>query len=855
MSDDASSQFLRWWESQLVITGTTATITKCIRCYWDDFSQHPVVSQATGTITISRIDGVKIGHVENDEIVDARVGANGTTYPTLGDAIRGQITDLESDISSSIYIEDTAEQIGTPEQGYWSNGSFTPSTSYLSRKISVGDAKRVRIVGNVSQWYDIYVFLDEEENVLSYLRKTDSTPTDITVDVPQNAVYVCVSSGTTPAFESIKVYFSYSVNVVLPEKIEQIDENTTNIVALNSMSIEGYNKEQYRDITFSGTTTDGKYAQITNNAIDIANNNSYRYCVLDVEAGDIYRTTGLYAFDMYPAMYTDDNGSILYKYPASRSPSPQTITVETTVPNGATKLYVSAYLTGTLTIEKKGVYYNKEDDSNKIDVQINTDQVLDTTVITYRENTFRHKLGVFNASDQPNHAVLPRSVEVYMGDAWKTIVNNEDDNCPVNLSSGYLGAGHGYDRARKVTAVNHGKTYEDIGSEWLAGDDRPWNHAWLVRVVDADTLIFMGRNASNDYDTDSVAGTTLTHVNGAVHTDTINGSENVQYLLAPVDKNHVKRILLDGETEVSENGEYKAQKFVDIVEEYDIVNPQTIVSEILANKPAGGYTENPPINTGSTFLHFSNVYRILSDGTMILFSTLDNSVPVTLGYWGGTQYAQKSPANAFGGALFRYVPKVLPIDGRDFRTPFNMANWNFTANVVTTAWENENFPPDRLLHLFTDANNKYVAGFAVGYLPIAEGDASIRKNNISNAMMLYQTQKAYFHLVDTGGVNGNAWEQYKPFQSIIYRKPIVDVANIHTDAYFIPLEEKCYLYADYHNTADDRIKVPAEYVGKPITIIEKSSNITVYGTIATDEIRIRCITADPMYGYVVIQIG
>lgn len=103
MSDDASAQFLRWWETGLTISGTTATINKCIKCYWDDFSQAPVVSQATDGATIRRIDGVKIGHIENDEIVDARVGVNDITYPTLGDAIRGQVTDLESEIN---YIED-----------------------------------------------------------------------------------------------------------------------------------------------------------------------------------------------------------------------------------------------------------------------------------------------------------------------------------------------------------------------------------------------------------------------------------------------------------------------------------------------------------------------------------------------------------------------------------------------------------------------------------------------------------------------------------------------------------------------------------------------------------------------------
>ena len=32
------------------------------------------------------------------EIIDARVGANGTTYNTLGDAIRGQVSDLQSEV-------------------------------------------------------------------------------------------------------------------------------------------------------------------------------------------------------------------------------------------------------------------------------------------------------------------------------------------------------------------------------------------------------------------------------------------------------------------------------------------------------------------------------------------------------------------------------------------------------------------------------------------------------------------------------------------------------------------------------------------------------------------------------------
>ena len=120
MSDDASVQFMRWWETGLTISGTTATIKKAIKCFWDNFSTAPIVSQATGGgIDIVRIDGVKIGHVENDEIVDARVGVDGTSYPTLGDAIRGQVTDLKSEYNQFMSFAYAMEYLTQFESGIY----------------------------------------------------------------------------------------------------------------------------------------------------------------------------------------------------------------------------------------------------------------------------------------------------------------------------------------------------------------------------------------------------------------------------------------------------------------------------------------------------------------------------------------------------------------------------------------------------------------------------------------------------------------------------------------------------------------------------------------------------------------
>lgn len=636
---------------------------------------------------------------------------------------------------------------------------------------------------------------------------------------------------------------------------------------INNLEIENYDHVNWKSILNEATITQGKFAEKSGDTINIVTNSGYRMYEYDLTGISKVKMNVLNFYNI-KLLFLDNDNKILAYYPSERVTTETMTEVIADVPSNASKMvtsitnnlvsrlyaykYVNEY-NMTADMMEKMSSISKSSLEKQITVNVNTNETLDTTIITKVGNTIRQKSQVFNNTNQPNSAILPRTCEVYMDGKWKTIVNNEDDNCPVELKSGYIGAGHGYDRAYILTLENHGKTYADIGSEWKDTSNISW---FIVRIIDENNFVVIGQNADNNYDTISSTNTgILTHVSGAVNTDSISGYRRSIYLIAPIDKNHVKKILLDGVSEVSGNGSFKANNYVDLIDEYDIINPQTIVPQIQENKPSGGYTENPDINTGNTFLHFSNIYRFLADGTMLVITTLDNDCDISLSNWGGTQYAQKSSMSAFGGGLFRYVPKVLPIDGHDLRTPVNMSSWNFTVNADKAYWENPDSPPDRLLHLYTDGTGKYKAGFAVGYLPFAEGTPSVRKRNISNAMFLYKTMKAYFHLVDNGGENGNMWSAYTPFQSVVYRKPIFDLSNKHTSAYFVPNGDKCYMYADYHSVCDDRIKVPSEYVGKPMKVLEKSDNVSVYGSITTDEIRVRVTTSSPMYGYAVVEIG
>jgi hypothetical protein len=66
-----------------------------------------------------------------------------------------------------------------------------------------------------------------------------------------------------------------------------------------------------------------------------------------------------------------------------------------------------------------------------------------------------------------------------------TFKTTDDDMSPVNMNGTYIGGNHGAFVGKLVTATAHGKTVQDVGSEWLDGSNHKF---YIIKIVDCKSI-------------------------------------------------------------------------------------------------------------------------------------------------------------------------------------------------------------------------------------------------------------------------------------------------------------------------------------------------------------------------------
>lgn len=411
-----------------------------------------------------------------------------------------------------------------------------------------------------------------------------------------------------------------------------------------------------------------------------------------------------------------------------------------------------------------------------------------------------------------------------------------DDAAPYRMFSTTIGANHGYYR-QLVTIVGHGKQWEDVGSIWNDGaEDRI-----LYGIENDDQLWLNGSNFATNH--------TLTHVSGATNTGSFTTTSYLLLQFYPVTQNHSLELYVDGVLTPIADGDYKANTDIVFSESYDILRESSMNDWITAN--VGTLTGFQEFG-GLPYVRVTTKARYTKFGNTLEtdFLALEDVVPFkdimfVMGY-----YLDES-------ATFpnrrQYIPKALPFnqDGVDF----DFANIEPTTYLPLA--NRVEITPDRAeaTGIFCDRNLYLLdgLGFSMGFLPILDADPSVRRQRANQkAQEISTSGKIYMSAIDDDGKDDLLQGDY---YKVISYKEFFESTTDRTAFYIVDdTQGGYYLYADWHNLPyNDSIEIPTELIGKNITLIEKSDNVSYTGTVLGSTLDV-IIDATESYGYLILKL-
>jgi len=437
------------------------------------------------------------------------------------------------------------------------------------------------------------------------------------------------------------------------------------------------------------------------------------------------------------------------------------------------------------------------------------------------------------------------------------IHNNGDDATPWHLNGTYIGANHGASVGVQLTCPGHGLTKEYLGSEW---EDEAGKKFYLIRILDENKLLFLGRNKSAgviwQFESAEKTGSVLKN---SSFNRTINYTEKTLAVqIYPSCRIKKQEYLADGKTPLKE-GEVVECRWFDIVEEYDIINTGALLADIISHP---GQERNFADEHLDAVVNNKITYRFFPNGANVIYYNAKALQEFKLGYMGFIQssklYQGKYQTHEY------YIPKTVAftkdninynfqgIQDFSFRLPSPL---DFNEKVKNIS-DPENLPERFIQFLGNKDGDKTIreVGYALGYSLIHGITVpSVRARNTSNAITIYTTSKSYPNAINSK--MGPLIPAGTEFYCIAYRHYFnPPQAGNATSVYWQQHENDTVVYADYHKSVDkDVIKLPGEFTGKKLEVVEKTPSITVHTSATVPEKGVEVSVVD-RYGYAVFKI-
>ncbi len=388
-----------------------------------------------------------------------------------------------------------------------------------------------------------------------------------------------------------------------------------------------------------------------------------------------------------------------------------------------------------------------------------------------------------------------------------------DEAIPIWINGDFAGGNHGRCCGNVVTSPNHGKDISDVASLWEDEEGTKWT---LLRVLSEDVLMFISENIGKsevDYAFKSKIAGKLTYVSHGEHKeDIIIEKQSANNQIQPSVK-HTKK-----EVYAIKDGQRKREFFgaedidaLEIVHEYDMINQATMAEALQKERPEGGYKSMPYLGNGKVMTKGKVIYRIENDGTILVDFDYQNLTNVDFSICMGIMYQERCN---YGKGIYRYIPKQKPFEFNgttyDFSVPCDTDMENYPHNFMTTpdTWENPDSPPDRQIDFIKDVNGEIIAGFAGGFLPVYEGEPSVRKNNINSAVLFYRSRKTYPRFKEG--------TRMKSVRGVGYKKYFEVCDNV--SEYRVSYDGITYIYIDFFGEGQKELC-------EDVTLFEKSDDV------------------------------
>lgn len=410
-----------------------------------------------------------------------------------------------------------------------------------------------------------------------------------------------------------------------------------------------------------------------------------------------------------------------------------------------------------------------------------------------------------------------------------------DDSTPWKINGTYLGANHGFAYGRNLEVKGYNFTNQDLGSIWL---DSANNKFYIMKVLSPTNVWILSENSIGSaiwkFNASIVEDQLMNAVNG--HACQIINNNQVQ--LRPFVRIKKVQYLCDGGKPLVDK-EPTLCNFLTILEESDIIDPISLLNVIKANP---GKVVNFTDDEIASIISDNITYRLSPMGSCIIEYNSRANCDFILDYMG---FIQSGPLNknVFDSYTY-YVPKSLPFEknkikydfrkGQDFVPPIPVPLF-FNSNEENI--ENPLNLPDRFIQIAGKKTNDGITsklGFVIGYSPLS-GVSKLgeRAKNTENSLFVYTSSKSYPYAIDNklGRIPAG-----KKFHCVAYRQYFAPTVYPNTNGVYYHQEGDAYIvYIDYkEKIARDTIKLPDYLIGKKISVLESSCDLSLPETVPVE---------------------